>query len=274
MPAHICRACGVQFAPSAEPPSTCPICEDERQPVPKEGQAWTTLDDLRRDHRQDVREQEPGLHGIGCDPSFGIGQRALLLQTEDGNVLWDCTPLLDPEPIRRLGGVARIAVSHPHFHSTMVEWAEEFGAELHLTTADQAWEMRSHPQTVRWSGTHRLAEGVTLHQLGGHFEGSAVLHWNRGVLLTGDTLQVLPGRDGWLGFMRSYPMLIPLPDQQVQAMARATLELDFDRVYGGWWDRVIDRGGKEAVAASARRYSAWSSSSGTARASSIRGTIA
>ena len=274
MPAHLCLACGVQQAPRPDPPPTCPLCEDERQPVPAQGQAWTTLDDLRGDHVQDLREQEPDLYGVGCTPSVGIGQRALLLRTPEGNLLWDCTPLLDPEPIRRLGGVAKIAISHPHFHSTLVEWAEEFGAELHLNEADRAWELRPHPNTVHWQGTHQLAPGVTLHQLGGHFEGSAILHWDRGALLVGDTLQVLPGRDPWLGFMRSYPMLIPLPADQVGRMAAQTLALDFDRIYGGWWDRVIRTGAKPALERSARRYSAWSSSSGTASASSIRGTIA
>jgi len=39
----ICVQCGTQFAESAQPPSHCPICEDERQFVRHGGQEWTTL---------------------------------------------------------------------------------------------------------------------------------------------------------------------------------------------------------------------------------------
>ena len=51
-------------------------------------------DDVRAQHRADIREEEPRLTGIGMEPSFGIGQRALLVESPGGNVLWDCLPLL------------------------------------------------------------------------------------------------------------------------------------------------------------------------------------
>jgi hypothetical protein len=264
VPAFICKACGVQFAESAGPPRECPICEDERQPVPAGGQAWTTLEELRAEgRRQDVRELEPGLVGIGVDPPFGIGQRALLLRTPEGNLLWDCTPLLEPERVEELGGVRCLAVSHPHFLSTLVEWAERFDAELLLNEADAEWEMRPAPgRTRRWGGELEPLPGVRLLRLGGHFEGSAVANWN-GALLTGDTLQVLPGRDPRLSFMRSYPMLMPLPAAKVEEMAARLGPLDFDRIYGGWWEREIRTGGKRALEDSVARYVRYSSSTGT-----------
>jgi hypothetical protein len=112
----ICRTCGTQFAATEGPPPCCPICEDERQYVPAQGQQWTTLDELRQDHHNLIRSQEPGLHGIGTEPSFAIGQRALLLRTSQGNILWDCVSLLDEATVaavRDLGGLSAIAVSHP-----------------------------------------------------------------------------------------------------------------------------------------------------------------
>ena len=39
----ICVQCGTQFGETAELPSRCPICEDERQFVRHTGQEWTTL---------------------------------------------------------------------------------------------------------------------------------------------------------------------------------------------------------------------------------------
>jgi hypothetical protein len=68
MPNRICRACAM-LSESVEPP----VCEDERQYAPDEAQRWTTLDELRGAHRADVRDVEPGLAGIGMEPSFAIG---------------------------------------------------------------------------------------------------------------------------------------------------------------------------------------------------------
>src|SRR6516162_10870929 len=77
MPACICTACGAQFAPSEAPPAHCPICEDERQYVPPRGQTWTTLPALAASHFNGYREHAPGVIGIGTQPAFAIGQRAL-----------------------------------------------------------------------------------------------------------------------------------------------------------------------------------------------------
>ena len=285
MTLHICQACGIQFPPSDSPPPACPICEDYRQPVPKEGQAWTTLAELSRNHRNEFREQEPGLWGIGTTPGFAIGQRALLLQTEHGNLLWDCLSLLDEETaerVRELGGIRHIAISHPHYYSSMVEWADAFGATIHLAEADQGWIQRQSPSISFWSGRLELLPGVTLVQAGGHFEGAALLHWaagaaGRGALLTGDVIQVLPGRDRRVSFMRSYPMLLPLPPEEVERVTGSVADLPYDRIYGAWWDRVIESDGEEVVRRSAELYLSWvlprASSSGTASASSSLGTI-
>jgi len=92
-----------------QPPAHCAICEDERQYVGWDGQRWTTLDDLRKTHRADIREEEAGLTGLGCEPSFAIGQRALLVPAGEQAVMWDCVPLRDDDSataIDRRGGLA------------------------------------------------------------------------------------------------------------------------------------------------------------------------
>jgi hypothetical protein len=117
MSRFICRACGTQYPESEMPPAHCPICEDERQFVNWEGQAWTTLGEIRQSHRARWEEEGAGLTGIGSEPSFAIGQRALLVETEAGNVLWDCISLLADEivtMVKARGGLTAIAVSHPH----------------------------------------------------------------------------------------------------------------------------------------------------------------
>jgi hypothetical protein len=142
----ICATCGTQFAASEGPPAECAICQDPRQFVPLSGQQWTTLEELRARHRNAWQECEPGLIGIGSTPEFAIGQRALLLRTPVGNFLWDCVSLIDGatvELIRSLGGLRGIAISHPHYYATMVEWSRAFhDVPIYLHAADRAWVMR------------------------------------------------------------------------------------------------------------------------------------
>src|SRR5579863_950180 len=154
--AFICVTCGAQFPPSAEPPLTCPICTDSRQFVGLDGQQWTTLGELSRKHHNIIQEQEANLYSIYTEPHFAIGQRAFLLQTPQGNVLWDCLALIDQptmDAIRELGGIAAIAISHPHYYTTMVEWSLAFdNAPIYLHSADRRWAMRPHVNLQHWSG--------------------------------------------------------------------------------------------------------------------------
>ena len=89
---------------------------------------------------------EAGLTGIGIAPAFGINQRALLVPSDDGNVLWDCISLVSDvmvELIKGVGGLKAIAISHPHYYTTMVEWSRAFGGiPVYLHAADQDSIMR------------------------------------------------------------------------------------------------------------------------------------
>ena len=99
MPIWLCEACGTSFPPADAPPGRCPICEDARQFVPPRGQGWTTSEALAAGHANAWRQLEPGLLQIETVPRFAIGQRALLLRTGAGNILWDCLALLDAATI-------------------------------------------------------------------------------------------------------------------------------------------------------------------------------
>jgi hypothetical protein len=261
VPAWICATCAVQQPESAEPPRHCPICEDERQYVGWQGQRWTTREELLADHRSVLREEEPDLLGVGVDPAVAIGQRALLVRTPGGNVLWDCVPVLDDDAaqeIDRLGGIAAIAVSHPHFYAAVVDLADAFGATVHLPHADRQWVQRPSPRIEFFDEDVEPVPGVTVARIGGHFDGAAVVHWpagseGRGALLTGDTITVVQDRE-WVSFMWSYPNLIPLDEGTIQDIAARVERFPFDRVYGGWWGRVVVRDGAAAVRRSADRY--------------------
>ncbi len=268
MPFFICTACGMQYAESEKPPAQCLICEEERQYVPPRGQTWTTLEALAQSHMNSMREYEPGITGIGA--GFAIGQRALLLRTSGGNVLWDCVATLDAatvSAIKGLGGIQAIAISHPHFYTTMVEWARAFDCHIHLNAADRQWIMRPDPAIYLWEGdTFKLWDGVTLVRCGGHFEGGTVLHWQEkknvgangrgqesGIVCSGDILTVATDRK-WLSFMRSYPNFIPLSAREVAHIGKAMAPFSFDTLYGHYFDRVIPKGAKLVLEKSVERY--------------------
>jgi hypothetical protein len=264
MRAFICVTCGVQYPPSSDPPPRCPICEDERQYVGPNGQQWTTMGRLAESgHRNVFIDEEPGLVSIGTEPSIAIGQRALLVQTPAGNVLWDCITFLDEATVarvRELGGLAAIAISHPHFYDSMTTWSAAFGdCPVYIHAADAQWVQFRGPGLRLWEGdTVEVVPALTLINTGGHFEGSTVLHWaagaeGRGVLLTGDSITVVSDRR-WVSFMYSYPNLIPLRDAEVRRIVEAVRPYPYDRVYSLSQGRVTPSDGAAAVERSAERY--------------------
>jgi hypothetical protein len=262
MPFWTCEQCGAQFPDNVTPPLSCPICEDERQFVNWKGQTWVSTEDLARRHRLLWRD-DLGIPGIAVEPSFAIGQRALLLREADGCVMWDCVPLVTPEAVdyvRSLGGLKAIAVSHPHYYGAVADWSEAFGgAPVYLHDDDRAWITRPHRSIVLWSGESRaLSTDISLVRAGGHFAGGTVLHWRaaadgRGALLTGDIAMVAMNRRS-LSFMYSYPNYIPLNATAIRRIAEAIEPLSFDRIYGAWWGRNIATDAKSAFAASVRNY--------------------
>ena len=259
---YVCVTCGTQFDPSPNPPEECPVCEDERQYVGLSGQQWTTVEEVRRDHSNELIPMEPGITAILTSPAFAIGQRAFLIESPGGNILWDCVTLLDDlsaQYVADRGGLRAIAISHPHYYSAMVDWADRFDAPVFLHAADRQWVMRQNPRLRFWEGeTLALHDGHTLIRAGGHFEGGSLLHSpktadGRGALFTGDIIQVVMDR-GWVSFMYSYPNLIPLSISEVRRIASTVEPFAFDRIYGAFHPRQVDADAKAVIRRSVERY--------------------
>lgn len=262
MPIYLCDACGTSFPESKTAPDACPICEDERQFIPATGQSWTTADQVAATHSNLWKQHEPDLFEIRSQPGFGIGQRAFLIRTSQGNILWDCLAVLDPatkEILHALGGLKAIAISHPHFYTTMQDWAQEFDAPVHLHALDRDWVMRPHEKLTFWDGDSvEIGDGLTLLHLGGHFAGSTSLHWRngaegRGVLLSGDTVQVAADT-ARVSFMWSYPNMLPLSAAKVRCIGGALEPWDFDRIYGAFDGKTVLTDAKQAIRRSVARY--------------------
>jgi hypothetical protein len=258
----ICKTCAVEHSEQVE---VCAICADERQWVPADGQHWTTLEELTAaGFKVQVKDVEPGLYGITSEPDAGIGQQSMLVQTPEGNLLWDPIGYLDDDGVRRvreLGEVVAIIASHPHMYGVQVEWSRALGGvPVYVSEADLGWVARQDPVIKSWSGKLNPLPGVTLIQPGGHFPGSAVVHWaagadGKGVILAGDTIFANPDRTS-VSFMRSYPNRIPLSGAVVDRVARSLDVFEYDRLYGNFGASIpVDA--RAVVRRSADRHAAW-----------------
>jgi glyoxylase-like metal-dependent hydrolase (beta-lactamase superfamily II) len=141
----------------------------------------------------------------------------------------------------------------------MVDWSDAFGGiPIHIHEANRQYVMRSSPH-IRYFTEERieLGQGITVTRAGGHYAGSAALHWpgldGKGVLMTGDTIMVVPDTR-WVSFMYSFPNLIPLPAREVRRIVATVDDLSYDRIYSAWWERVMTSDARARVRASADRY--------------------
>ena len=197
----ICTACGSQF--NISDPKDCKICLDPRQFVPPSGQSWTTLSRLRGTHTNTIERDniDDRIWSIYTIPKFAIGQRAMLLETPHGNILWDMITLLDEKTARFIdgkGGIKAIVISHPHYYTTYVEWAERFKCPVYISVDDKEWLYREPPEEgmIRFiegpaGSVEEIVPGVTAIKTGGHFKGSLVLHWEEKLFIA-DTIVTVP----------------------------------------------------------------------------------
>jgi glyoxylase-like metal-dependent hydrolase (beta-lactamase superfamily II) len=235
------------------------ICEDDRQYVKEEGQLWTTLEAVNKEYKNKVEGIADNVYAIYTTPHFGIGQRAHLIQNPGGNILWDCITNLDTETIERiqeLGGIKAIALSHPHYFSTIVEWSRAFeNAPVYVNALDAEWLGRTDNCIQLWHKPQlELGDGIQLFLCGGHFPGASILYWpaERGALFVGDTIQVAPNRKT-VSFMYSYPNMIPLPKRAILQIQSIVAPLRYDSIYGAF-GLHIHTGAQASMDQSVKRY--------------------
>jgi len=257
---QICTACGTQF-PTALGHSICPICLDDRQAVPHEGQGWTTPERLVAQHSVKILKLSESLYEFMITPRFAIGQRAFLAISESGNILWDCIPLLDEatiEFIESKGGLKAIAFSHPHYYSNMNQWADAFDCPIYIHVNDKIFIHDKGPRVTLWTGfTKDLWDGITIYNIGGHFPGSSIVRIPKmskeGVVLLGDTLYLSPSLKHF-ALMYSYPNRIPLPRQEVLSVKEKLSRVPFDTLYGFYSYQNVHVDAKKLVDVSLDRY--------------------
>ncbi|KAI1424895.1 beta-lactamase-like protein [Xylaria sp. FL1777] len=256
----VCKTCGTQFpTDDRHKVTTCFICDDPRQYVPPSGQSFTSLDALRSSGHSNVftpvAADPERLVAINTQPRVAIGQRAILVRTPQGNVLWDCVTLLDDETIakvKELGGLKAIVISHPHYYSTHLEWARAFDCPVYLAAEDREWlAQQDASRQVLITETETEVFGTKVLKLGGHFPGSLVLLF-AGRLLIADTFFATPsGLGNWdadavgtarerprgmstFAFMWSYPNMIPLAPDELEHMWAILKKYEFGSTHGAF----------------------------------------
>lgn len=267
----VCVACGTQFpTPNRQEVKTCPICDDPRQFVPPSGQAFTTLSALRKDHNNDFTpcKTDPNLIFIETVPKVAIGQRAMLIKTPKGNILWDCIAFLDKETIKRIekeGGLKAIVISHPHYYTTHVNWAAAFKCPVYVAAEDESWAtMKStHRKPITDIETDILpGSNIKAIKVGGHFPGSLVLLYKHRLLIA-DTIVTTPaGMGDWsingvgekvdtsdeppdrntFSFLWSIPNMIPLSPDEMLRMWRILKGYGFEATHGAFKGMDLEDG--------------------------------
>jgi len=256
----ICSTCGTSYS-LASAPQTCIICLDERQWVPPAGQSWTKPEELSDKYSIKLNRLQERLYEMEINPMFAIGQRALLVLSEKGNVLWDCIPLLDEltiEFIKSKGGLKAIAFSHPHFYSNMSEWAEVFDCPVYIHENDEEHIMVKSEHINLWQGDKmQLWDGMRLHLIGGHFAGSSIFHVpflsKEGAIICGDTLFLSPSKKHFSAVYSS-PNRIPLPLAEMNRIKSRLDTISFDSFYGYIKTQNLHKDVKEILEISMAKY--------------------
>jgi hypothetical protein len=256
----ICKTCGTQF-PKSSNIEICTICAEERQYIPEQGQSWTTHQKLLSSHKNRILKIDETLYEIVIEPNFAIGQRALLVISKSGNILWDCVPLLDTDTINFInekGGLKAIAFSHPHYYSNMNDWAKVFNCPIYIHKKDEAYITDNGENIKLWDGDEiELIDNIKIYNIGGHFAGSSVLVISKmsklGTMLTGDTVYLSPSKKHF-AIMYSYPNRIPLPISEIQRIKRRFDNISFDSIYGFYSYQNLTENAREILKKSLERY--------------------
>lgn len=269
----ICITCGTQFSGNVSTPEICPICIDDRQHVPPCGQKWISRDDLKKNYQVSLQSM-PGLSGgqsapatsvyrLKVDPHFALNNRAILIKSKSGNILWDCIPVLDEaaiDSIKSMGGLKAIAISHPHYYSNMNDWAAAFDCPIYVHHLDAEWVMDKGPHINYWQGDElSFFDGIRMIHTGGHFRGSCVLQVPdlsaSGTIFCGDSLYIARSKKH-TAVMYSYPNQIILPRADFAAFEKRMSAIQFDSLIGAFDHQELSGNARTIYESSMQGYKA------------------
>jgi glyoxylase-like metal-dependent hydrolase (beta-lactamase superfamily II) len=256
-----CSTCGTQFVDDKYTAGNCPVCSNDRQYLPVKGQGWTKLEDLQNNFSNLITRINDNLYEIKTIPKFAIGQRAFLILTPNGNILWDCISLLNEttiEFIKSKGGLKAIAISHPHYYSSINDWAEVFKCPVYIHQNDEEFIYTNGSRISLWQGADKeLWDEIKIKNIGGHFPGSSIMIVpflsKGGTIFCGDTFYISPSKKH-VSVMYSYPNFIPVSLSEIKRINESMLNIQFDTLIGAFDNQKISPNAKEILHASFAKY--------------------
>lgn len=233
---YSCTNCG-HWQRYFGPPPDCPICTDVRNDLPDDGWTFLTPAEVLPKLQHHWREVMPGLWEFWSTPRYGLDGHGWLLLHPDGNVAFEAAPLYSPAAlaqIEALGGIRWLAASHPHGYGALYQLQDHFGPDLLIHKLDLQWT-KAFRVTVPYDEPLQIHPGLTLHHLGGHYEGQALLHdASRRAVFCGDAIKIDFATDGTpaaISCHKAFHKQIPLTRRELLHYRATFAALDFTTAF-------------------------------------------
>ncbi|MFC0409389.1 MBL fold metallo-hydrolase [Roseomonas elaeocarpi] len=233
---YACGNCGFWQKYFATPPD-CPVCTDTRNDLPEDG--WDFWDEGRvaAHLTGSWRDLGRGLIAFRTAPRFGLDGIGWLLLHEDGNVAFEAAPYYTApmrDEIRRLGGIRYLSGSHCHGYGALWQLQDVFEPDFLAIQREDLRMTKAMRVNYPYDDVLELRPGVTLHHVGGHYEGQSVLHdATRGILFCGDAFKVdqdAAGNNLAVSSHKAFHKDIPLTRREVEKYRDVIGALRFDTI--------------------------------------------
>jgi glyoxylase-like metal-dependent hydrolase (beta-lactamase superfamily II) len=234
---YACANCGFWQRYFAPPPD-CPVCTDVRNDLPEDGWSFVTPDEAGRRVECTWREVMDGVWEFGTTPRFGLDGKGWLIRHPEGNVAFEAAGFYSDaalDKIAELGGISVLSASHPHGYGALWQLQDRFAPTVMLhrdalpysKAFRVAWPFDDDGLTIR--------PGLTLHPIGGHYEGHTALYdASRKALFSGDALKIdcdAAGQPHLISCHKAFHKRIPLSHGEVRRYREVMAALDFAHVF-------------------------------------------
>ncbi len=233
---YACGNCGFWQKYFAAPPD-CPVCTDTRNDLPEDGWRFLAVDEVRAMLRGHWRHLRDDMVAFSTTPPLGLNGTGWLLLHPDGNVAFEAAPFYTDAmlaEIERLGGIRFLAASHAHGYGALWQLQDVFQPEVLAIQKDDLRMTKAFRVTWPYDDTLEVRPGLTLHHVGGHYEGQAVLHdAGRKILFCGDAFKVdqdAAGESLAVSTHKAFHKSIPLSAGELRRYREVIAPLDFGTV--------------------------------------------
>lgn len=233
---YACLNCGFWQRYFAPPPD-CPVCTDVRNDLPEDGWAWLTADEAGARFAGEVRRVADGFYEAVTTPALGLAGRGWLTERDGTLVGFEAAPYYSPamlDEIERLGGIGRLAASHVHGYGALWQLQDRFEpSALAIHTGDLQLT-KAMRVSAPFDDTYDLAPGMTMHHVGGHYEGQAVCFDEEARrLFCGDMFKVDQDEDGRavaISTHKAFHKDIPMTHKELRRYRDVIAPLNFTAV--------------------------------------------